>query len=43
MEQDAALQTEYFKNCFHFGTYYGLEVAGASIGFHADDEGFIST
>ena len=39
MEQDAALQTEYFKNCFHFGTYYGLEVAGASIGFHADDEG----
>ncbi len=39
MEQDAALQTEYFKNCFYFGTYYGLEVAGASIGFHADDEG----
>jgi len=39
MEQDAALQTEYFKNCFHSGTYYGLEVAGASIGFHADDEG----
>jgi hypothetical protein len=39
MEQDAALQTEYFKNCFHFGTYYGLELAGASIGFHADDEG----
>ena len=39
MEQDAALQTEYFKNCFHFGTYYGLEVAGVSIGFHADDEG----
>ncbi len=38
MEQDT-LQTEYFKNCFHFGTYYGLEVAGASIGFHADDEG----
>ena len=39
MEQDAALQTEYFKNCFHFGTYYGLEAAGTSIGFHADDEG----
>ena len=39
MEQDAALQTEYFKNCFHFGTYYGLNVADTSIGFHADDEG----
>ncbi|RKJ63613.1 DUF3849 domain-containing protein [Roseburia sp. 1XD42-69] len=39
MEQDTVLQTEYFKNCFHFGTYYGLEVAGTSIGFHADDEG----
>ena len=39
MEQDTMLQTEYFKNCFHFGTYYGLNVAGASAGFHADDEG----
>ena len=39
MEQNMVLQTEYFKNCFHFGTYYRLEVAGASIGFHADDEG----
>lgn len=39
MEQDTVLQTEYFKNCFHFGTYYGLEVAGTSIGFHADDAG----
>ena len=39
MEQDTMLQTEYFKNCFHFGTYYGLNVAGTSIGFHANDEG----
>ena len=39
MEQDVVLQTEYFKNCFHFGTYYGLEAAGTSIGFHASDEG----
>ena len=39
MEQDTVLQTEYFKNCFHLGTYYGLEVAGTSIGFHADDAG----
>ena len=39
MEQDTMLQTEYFKNCFHFGTYYGLNVADTSIGFHANDEG----
>ena len=39
MEQDTRLQTEYFKNCFHFGTYYGLEAAGIPIGFHANEEG----
>lgn len=39
MEQDTRLQTEYFKNCFHFGTYYGLDVAGTSIGFHANEDG----
>ena len=39
VEQDTMLQTEYFKNCFHFGTYYGLKVAGTSIGFHANEEG----
>ena len=33
------LQTEYFKNCFRFGTYYGLKVADTSIGFHANEEG----
>ena len=39
MEQDTRLQTEYFKNCFHFGTYYGLNVAGTSIGFYANEDG----
>ena len=39
VEQDTMLQTEYFKNCFRFGTYYGLEVADTSIGFHANEEG----
>ena len=39
METDIRLQTEYFKNSFHFGTYYGLNVAGASVGFHANEEG----
>ncbi len=39
MEQDASLQTEYFKNCFRFGTYYGLKVADSAIGFYANDEG----
>ena len=39
METDIRLQTEYFKNCFRFGTYYGLDVAGTSIGFHANEEG----
>ena len=39
MEQDASLQTEYFKNCFRFGTYYGLKVADTAIGFYANDEG----
>lgn len=39
MEQDVSLQTEYFKNCFRFGTYYGLKVADTSIGFSANDEG----
>jgi len=39
MEQDTVLQTEYFKNCFHFDAYYGLKVAGTSIGLHADDKG----
>ena len=39
MEQDTRLQTEYFKNCFHFGTYYGFSVAGTPIGFHANEEG----
>ena len=39
MEQDVSLQTEYFKNCFRFGTYYGLKVADTSIGFSANDKG----
>ena len=39
IEPDASLQTEYFKNCFHFGTYYALKVADTSIGFHANEEG----
>ena len=39
MEQDTMLQAEYFKNCFHFGTYYGLKVADTSIGFYANEEG----
>ena len=39
VEQDTMLQTEYFKNCFRFGTYYGLKVADTSIGFHANEEG----
>lgn len=39
METDIRLQTEYFKNSFHFGTYYALNVAGASVGFHANEEG----
>ena len=39
MEPDTRLQTEYFKNCFRFGTYYGFNVAGTAIGFHADEEG----
>ena len=39
MEPDAALQTEYFKNSFRFGTYYALNVAETSVGFHADEEG----
>lgn len=39
MEQDTRLQTEYFKNCFPFGTYYALDVAGTSAGFHAGEEG----
>ena len=43
MEQDASLQTEYFKNCFRFGTYYGLKVADSAIGFYANDEGINMT
>lgn len=39
MEPDTRLQTEYFKNCFRFGTYCGLDVAGTSIGFHANEDG----
>jgi len=39
MEQDTRLQTEYFKNSFPFGTYYALDVAGTSVGFHANEEG----
>ncbi|MDE6815881.1 MAG: helicase SNF2, partial [Lachnospiraceae bacterium] len=39
MEQDAMLQTEYFKNCFHFNTYYGYEAAGIPVGFYANEEG----
>ena len=39
MEQDTRLQTEYFRNCFPFGTYYALDVAGTSVGFHAGEEG----
>ncbi len=39
MEQDTMLQTEYFKNSFQHGTYYGLNVAGTSVGFHASEEG----
>ena len=39
MEQDAMLQTEYFKNCFHFNTYYGYEAAGIPVGFYANEDG----
>ena len=39
LEQDAMLQTEYFKNCFHFNTYYGYEAAGVPVGFYANEEG----
>ena len=39
METDTRLQTEYFKNSFHFGIYYALNVAGTSVGFHANEEG----
>ncbi len=39
MEQDTMLQTEYFKNCFHFNTYYGYRAAGIPVGFHANEEG----
>ena len=39
MEQDTKLQTEYFKNCFHFNTYYGYRAAGIPVGFHANEEG----
>ena len=38
-EPDASLQTEYFKNCFHFNTYYGYEAAGIPVGFYANEEG----
>ena len=39
IEPDASLQTEYFKNCFHFNTYYGYEAAGIPVGFYANEEG----
>ena len=39
MEQDAMLQTEYFKNCFHLHIYYGYEAAGIPVGFYANEEG----
>ena len=39
MEQDTMLQTEYFKNCFHFNTYYGYEAAGIPVGFYANEGG----
>lgn len=38
-EPDAGLQMEYFKGCFTFRTYYGLDVAGISVGFHASEKG----
>ena len=41
LEQDAMLQTEYFKNCFHFNTYYGYEAAGVPVGFYANEEGIL--
>ena len=39
METDTRLQTEYFKNCFHFNIYYGYEAAGIPVGFYANEEG----
>ena len=39
LEQDTKLQTEYFKNCFHFNIYYGYEAAGIPVGFYANEEG----
>ncbi len=39
MEKDTRLQTEYFKNCFHFNIYYGYEAAGIPVGFYANEEG----
>lgn len=39
IEPDTSLQTEYFKNCFHFNTYYGYEAAGIPVGFYANEEG----
>lgn len=38
-EPDAGKQMEYFKNCFTYRTYYGLDAAGIPVGFHASEKG----
>ncbi|MBD5532852.1 MAG: DUF3849 domain-containing protein [Lachnospiraceae bacterium] len=39
MEQDAMLQTEYFKNSFHMGMTYVLGVGDSIVEYHAEENG----
>ena len=39
MEQDAMLQTEYFRNSFHMGMTYILGVGNPIVEFHAEENG----
>ena len=39
MEKDTRLQAEYIKNCYHYNTYYALNVQDTPVGFHANENG----